>query len=302
MSLAIVTTSHKPDFPSFARLHASVLEHTDPSTQHIVAVPGLDVPLFESIGSDRLTVVSERSTLPSRFVPATRLARIPRIPRGFRIAAINTTRPWPPIRGWILQQMVKLSVVSELEVDVALIIDSDVLLVRSVDESAFQSDGVVRLYRLPDGITPDMTRHLAQRAKARRLLGVAAAESRSPDYIAGIVSWDPALVRDMLERIEATTGQRWQDCVGQSLDFSEFITYGTYVMMLAEPGRRAFVGDRSLSHSHWGPTPLTRDAAQRFVEALAPDDLAIHVQSNTGTDESVLRFIADAVAAQSRST
>lgn len=297
MSLAIVTTSHKPDFPSFARLHASVLEHTDPSTPHIVAVPGIDVPLFESIGSNRLRVVSERATLPPRFVPATRLARIPRLPRGFRVAAVNATRPWPPIRGWILQQIVKLAVVSELEVDVALIIDSDVLLVRPVDESAFRSrDGVVRLYRLPYGITPDMRRHLAQRAKALELLGLADAEEHSPDYIAGIVSWDPSLARQMLARLEETTGRHWQDCVGQSLDFSEFITYGTYVMLLADPDRRAFLGDRSLSHSHWGPTPLSRDAARLFVEALGPDDLAIHVQSNTSTDESVLRFIAEEVS------
>ena len=297
MSLAIVTTSHKPDFSSFARLHASVLEHTDPSTRHIVAVPAIDVPLFESIGTGRLTVVSERAALPPRFVPATRLARIPRLPRGFRIAALNTTRPWPPIRGWILQQMVKLAVVSELHDDVALVIDSDVLLVRPVEESTFRSsDGVVRLYRLPDGITADMRRHLAQRAKALALLGVAETELHSPDYIAGIVSWDPSLVRDMLGRIEATMGRRWQDCIGQCLDFSEFITYGTYVMMLAGPERRTFVDHRSLSHSHWGPTALTMDAAQRFVKTLPPDDLAIHVQSNTSTDEAVLRYIAEGVA------
>lgn len=297
MSLAIVSTSHRPDFPSFARLHASVLDHTDPSTPHIVAVPGIDVPLFESIGSSRLRVVSEQETLPRRFVPATRLARIPGIPRGFRIAAVNSTRPWPPIRGWILQQMVKLAVVSQLEVDVALIIDSDVLLVRSVDEAVFRRhDGIVRLYRLPGGITPDMTRHVTQREKALRLLGLSAGEEESPDYIAGIVSWDPGLVRQMLGRLEETMERRWQDCVGQSLDFSEFITYGTYVMLLADPRRRAFLGDRSLSHSHWGPTPLTMDAARRFVGTLAPDDLAIHVQSNTSTDDSVLRFIAREVA------
>ena len=297
MSLAVVTTSHKPDFSSFVRLHDSVLEHTDPSTPHIVAVPGIDVPLFESIGSSRLQVMSERETLPRRFVSVTRLARIPRIPRGFRIAALNSTRPWPPIRGWILQLMVKLAVVSELEVDVALIIDSDVLLVRRVDESMFRDhDGVVRLYRLPDGITPDMTRHLAQRAKALRLLGLTGGEPDHPDYIAGIVSWDPALVRQMLVRLESTTGRHWQDCVGQSLDFSEFITYGTYVMLLADTSRRAFLGDRSLSHSHWGPTPLTMDAARRFVDTLTPEDLAIHVQSNTSTEESVLRYIAAEVA------
>ena len=65
---------------------------------------------------------------------------------------------------------------------------------------------------------------------------------------------------------------------------------------LAEPSRRSFTGDRSLSHSHWGPTPLTMDAARRFVETLESDDLAIHVQSNTSTDEAVLQFIAEGVA------
>ena len=29
MTLQVITPSHAPDFPSFARLHRSVLEHTD---------------------------------------------------------------------------------------------------------------------------------------------------------------------------------------------------------------------------------------------------------------------------------
>lgn len=297
MSMAIVTTSHRPDAATFARLHASVVAHTDSTTRHIVVVPHIDVPLFESIGSPRLEVLSEREVLPRRFVAATRLARIPRIPRGLRIAAVNVQHPWPPIRGWIFQQIVKLALVSELDTDVAVIIDSDVLLVGRLDESMFRdNDGVARLYRLPGGITADMTRHRTQQAKALSLLGLDRAETDSPDYIAGIVSWDPALVRTLLARIESTTGRRWQDCIGGSLDFSEFITYGTYVMSLAEPSRRAFVSDRSLSHSHWGPTPLTMATAHLFVQALDDDDVAVHVQSNTSTDDAVLRFIAEEAA------
>ena len=38
------------------------------------------------------------------------------------------------------------------------------------------------------------------------------------------------------------------------------------------------------------------DAARRFVDTLTPEDLAIHVQSNTSTEESVLRYIAAEVA------
>lgn len=297
MTAAVVSTSHGPDFATFARLHESVRRHTDSSVRHVVAVPHIDLPLFRSISSERLDIVTERELLPRRFLSTTRLGRIPRIPRGFRIASVNITRPWPPIRGWILQQMVKLAVVSGLDVDVALVIDSDVLLVRDLDESTFRdADGTVRLYRQPQGITADMRRHVAQRDKALELLGLSEAEPDSPDYIAGIVSWDPSLVRAMLVRLESETGRRWQDAVGQSLDFSEFITYGTFVMSLAPASSRSLCADRSLSHSHWGPTPLTMDSAREFVEMLPADDVAVHVQSNTSTDEAVLRFIAEQAA------
>lgn len=299
MSLAIITTSHRPDAETFFRLHASVVAHTEASTRHIVVVPEMDVSLFESIGSPRLEVVSERDVLPRRFIPATRLARIPHLPRGLRIAAVNATRPWLPVRGWILQQIVKLALVSALDADVAVVIDSDVLLIGRLDESMFRdTEGVTRLYRLPHGITADMTRHRAQRAKALRLLGLTRQEMDSPDYIAGIVSWDPAVVRQLLTRIESTTGRRWQDCIGGSLDFSEFITYGTFVMSLADPRTRTFVSDRSLSHSHWGPTPLTMETAQPFVDDLDGEDIAVHVQSNTSTDDAVLRYIAARAAAR----
>ncbi|WP_425956200.1 DUF6492 family protein [Xylanimonas sp. McL0601] len=293
MSLAVVTTSYRPDFASFARLHESVAKYTDPSVRHIVAVPGADVPLFESIDSSRLEVINQRQVLPRWFVETTRLARLPYLPRGFRVASINLARPWLPIRGWILQQIVKLAVVAELDVDVALILDSDVLVIRPIEESTFRRpDGVVRLYRKPNGIWAGMKRHVAERRRALELLAVGEVEAESPDYIGGIMSCDPALVREMLARIQEVTGQRWQDCVGSSLDFSEFITYGTYVMSLADESKRSFVSDDSLCLSHWDLNALDLEAARLFLAGLKSSDLAIHIQSNTGTSDAVLEFVA----------
>lgn len=296
MTLTIVTASYALDFGGFTRLHDSVVRHTDDGVRHIVIVPDAHAPLFRSIDSPRLEVRPYSAVLPRRFLQTSWVATLPGMPRGFRIAAVNVARPWPPIRGWIMQQLVKLAVVADLESDVAVLIDSDVVVVRTLSESAFlRSDGAVRLYRQPHGITESMTRHVAQRTRALELLGIPRPEPESPDYISAFVSWKPALVRDCVARIAATTGRDWRDAVAGSLDFSEYITYGSYAMSLAAVEERGFVVERSLCHSYWEDDPLTMDSAPEFVEALRPDDLAIHVQSNSSTDATVLAYIEDAV-------
>jgi hypothetical protein len=297
MTLTVLTASHGPDFASFARLHASVVRNTDPDVQHVVVVPDAHVDLFRTVATSRLDVRGYRQVLPRRFLQTTWLAGLPGLPRGFRVAALNAARPWPPVRGWILQQVVKLAVAAALESDVALLVDSDVLVVRPLEEPTLRNGaGTVRLYRRPGGITPDMTRHVAQRRRALDLLGLHGVEPGSPDYISAFVSWDPVLVRACLGQIEAKTRRRWWDVVAGSLDLSEFITYGTYAMTLAGAEARGFVRDRSLCHSHWDPSPLDLAAARRFLAAMPADDLAIHIQSNSGTDESVLEYLARAAA------
>lgn len=291
MSLVVVTPSHAPDLPSFRRLHASVLRWSDPGTRHIVAVPELDVPLFRELGADRLEVVGYRGLLPREFIETTRLARLRGLPRGYRVGAVNTRRPWPPIRGWMLQQVVKLALVSRLEDDVALLIDSDVLVIAPLDERVFRRDDAVRLYRLPHGVDESMVRHARWLAESARLLGMGAPESDSPDYIAPFNSWSPPVVRAALDRVSEVTGMPWSRAVGGSLDFSEFMLIGAFAT--TDDDGATFASDRSLCHSHWDPRPLDLAAARAFAETLAPDDLAIHIQSNSETPEDVLRWVAE---------
>lgn len=291
MSLAIVTPSHAPDLASFRRLHASVLRWSDPGVRHIVAVPQQDVALFSSQADDRLEVVGYRGLLPREFIETTRLARLRGLPRGYRIGAINARRPWPPIRGWMLQQIVKLALVSRLEDDVALLIDSDVLAVAPLDESVFRRGEAVRLYRLPGGVDDGMTRHRRWLSESARLLGQSAAETDSPDYIAPLNSWSPTVVRAALDRVSEVTAMPWSRAVGRSLDFSEFMLIGSFAS--AARDGRTYAADRSLCHSHWDPRPLDLIEARAFVETLAPDDVALHIQSNSATSEEVLRWVAE---------
>jgi len=299
MTLTIVTPSFANDFRNFARLHDSVRRLTDPSVEHIAIVPEADLELFRSIRSDRLDIRSERWVLPRRFVPTTALARIPKLPRGFRVAAVNARHPFPPIRGWILQQIVKLALTSELDTDVALLVDSDVLLIRPVEEKHFVGPtGAVRLYRMPHGIDASRPRPQRWLEVARQKLGIPGAEPDEPDYISSFTSWDPRIVRACVDRVSEVAGRDWRDVMGACLDFSEFLLYGSYVMSLAPEIARSNVGATSLCHSHWDPVPLNAELVDRFVESISPHDLAVHIQSNSNTHEDVLDAVAQRFSAR----
>jgi hypothetical protein len=300
VTLAILTPSYRPDLEGLRRLHRSVLEHTDGDVVHHVIVPRADLELFGDLASSRLKLWSEADFLPPRFVLTDGFADVIRrfdfLPAKARVKAINSRRPWPPIRGWILQQIIKLQAATRIDADVLAVIDSDVVLIRDVARSTFVRDASVRLYRNPRGITAAMERHTKWEAASARLLGIPPTAEHA-DYIAGLITWDPALVAECLARVESVTGSGWASAVGSELHFSEFMLYGSFVHSLGTPEQNAFVSDRTLCHSYWEPFPLSMRDAIRFVDELPEDDVAVHVQSNSRTPADVQDFIFRAVGA-----
>ncbi|KQM81443.1 DUF6492 family protein [Agromyces sp. Leaf222] len=294
MSLAIVTPSYAPDYENFARLHESVLRHAPEDVTHHVLVPPPDLRLFSQLASDRLQVHSQFDVLPRSFVSTSRLSRLARLPRRFDVAAVNLARPWPPVRGWILQQLVKLAFVASREEDVALIIDSDVLIVRDLDESMFRDGDRVRLYRSPGAVHAGMPQHIRWRTNAARLIGTPTPDPDAADYIASFLTWSPATVRALLGRVETVTGRPWAGVLASELALSECLLYGEYVAAFGTDSEQSFTSAETRCLSHWDPAPLDRAGADAFVHRLAAEHLAIHVQSTSATDRAVLDRLADA--------
>jgi hypothetical protein len=104
-----------------------------------------------------------------------------------------------------------------------------------------------------------------------------------PDYVAGIVSWDPSLVTSCLERVQEVTGRTWATAISRELHFSEFILYGTYVRHFAGVEQRSFIQPSTLCHSYWSPTPMSQAQVSGFIEAFGATDVAVHIQSNSST-------------------
>lgn len=299
-SVAILTPSFRPDFDRLVRLHKSIIEFTDDSVLHHVIVPRRDVALFRSLAAPRMRVWAEADFLPAGFVAtdgvAATIKKVRFLPAKLRFSALNVRRPWPPIRGWVLQQLLKLSASTKLDVDAVVIIDSDVALLRPMPAETFFKDGAVRTYEKPGAITPGMHRHLIWTRAAHSLLGLPAPGSMvHPDYVAGIISWDPHLVAGCLARIEEVSGKPWAAVVGSQLHFSEFILYGTYVSHFGNPQQRSFTQPTTLCHSYWDTAPLTGPRVEEFIAGFGELDVAVHIQSNSATNDKTTEHVLESL-------
>jgi hypothetical protein len=270
--LAVITKSYAPDFDLCAALNRSVLENSPATVEHRIVVPHSDLALFGRLKGLRTRVCCEAELLPRLF------QRLP-----FVNITINLAMPWPPVRGWIQQQVVKLAAIAASNEDVVLVADSDVELIQPISPEMFVRDGSVRFFRGSAQIDERLPRHMTWHRVARTLLGLPQAKPPYPDYIASPLAWDPEVVRQMLAHVAATTGRPWSTAIAGQLDFSECVLYGVFVDGVAGTPASAFASDDSRCLVYWEQTPLNHDSASEFVRSVRPTHIAAVIQSKSLT-------------------
>lgn len=279
LRLAVLTPSYAPDVELFTILHESVMLHTQPGTLHHVVVPDRDHDMFAELNSGRLIVHRASTLIPRRFLA---------VPRAN--TWINARCPWPPVRGWVMQQVLKLAAAAAMEVDVVMLADSDVCLTRQLAEQDLVRQGRVRHYRVEGAVHDAMPRHLLWHKVTRRLLRLPSPPPPPlPDYVAPLAAWRPDDIRKMLEHVERVGGSAWQDLIGRELHFSEFILQGVYVDELAGTEDR-WVTQESGCHCFWtDDSPLSSAAARAFVDGRSAEDFAVMISARSGTTLDVRR-------------
>jgi hypothetical protein len=293
-SIAIVTPTYAPDYELCADLRRSMLKFTDNSVVHYLIVPPADVELFKSLGGPRCVVLAANEFLPKRmiWVPpwANHLMRFACGDRpGANLVALNPIRPIPPVRGWIMQQILKLAAATRLDADILLLVDSDVQFVRPITFDTLVQNGRLREYRRDATVDEDLPGHVAWHKIARQLLGLPAPKLPLPDYVSALNVWDRRIVLALLERIERITRQHWIDALGRELTFSEHILYGVFVDEVLGPSANTYVTSSSLCHSYWDTSPLDESSAAMFLRSVSADDVAILIQSKSGTPLEIRR-------------
>jgi hypothetical protein len=278
MRMAVITPSFAPDFELCADLHWSLLNYSPDSVHHHIIVPRSDLKLFGRLAGPRTHIRCEADFLPRSFVP---------VP--FSKFTVNLGRPFPPVRGWILQQVLKLAAAAASEDDVVLLVDSDIEFVRPFTVGMFVRDGVVRFYRKSRAIDQQLPRHMAWHRAARALLGLSRAEPPYTDYVSSLLAWDPTIVRGMLARVTATTGRPWTTAIGGQLHFSEWTLYGMFVDGVIGAPANSFASDDPLCLAYWDEMPLNRDGAVDFLRGVRPTDVAAMISAKSHTPLAVRR-------------
>lgn len=280
-AVAVITPSFGPDAPIFQDLRKSVMLHMPPSTVHHVVVPRGDHAIFARFTGSHCAVRTEPQLLPRRYL---------RTPVGGMWT--NLRRPWPPVRGWVMQQALKIAAAGLMQTKAVIIADSDVVLVRSVGLSDLVQGDEVKLYRLDGAVHGGMERHVRWHRVARRLLGLETVV-RPPlhDYVSSFNIWDPSVVRGMQARISEVTGRPWIDAVTAELQVSEFVLYGVYVdEVLGGLGSGGYL-NAGFCHNYWDTTPLDGAGAEVFAAAVPQEALAVMISAKSRTPREVRQWV-----------
>jgi hypothetical protein len=279
LTLAIITPSYAPDLELCIDLGESVHRFTTKDVKHYVIVPTRDLRAFRKVAGNRTMVQDAQGYLPLSMI------KVP-----FFNFWLNLRRPFPPVRGWVAQQIVKLAAAAAMDTDVVLLVDSDVLLIREVCATSFAREGELELFEVPDGVNESLPRHHLWHAAARRLLGLPAVrEQVLPDYICWPCAWNPSIVRAMLRRVELVTGKPWATAIGSELHFSEMILYGVYVREVVGAAATipATTSMRCINHSD--ELALDESALRLLLQSAGTEDIAIMVSAKSGTRLDVRR-------------
>jgi hypothetical protein len=265
-TLHIVTCSYGPDFERCRRLCASIDRFVPDRIRHSLIVPRRDLERFTCLTNQRREVHATEAVVPGGL-------------RQFRLGHRwwRDQRGWP-IRGWIVQQLAKLSADRVTESEYLLFADSDLQFIRPFDEGAVIRDGRLRLHRIPgakrDGV------HGVWHRRAGALLGSERGYAGA-DYVGQLITWRRSHLRGLKKQIEASTERPWHRAVGRSLRVSEYILYGVYVdRIVAAADRGHYDCQEDLCHCCWFAEEA--QALERGEARIDRRAVALLLQSNLG--------------------
>ncbi len=275
VDVAVVTPSYRPDLRLCEALCRSV-ESFLPTAQHYVVVDHRDMGAFRHLEGGRRVLVAKQDMMPRG------LLALPMVNRW--------VTPWTarPLRGWLVQQFIKLAAADRLDERVLLLIDSDTFLIRPIPSGQLITEGRVRMFREDGAITASMSDHIEWYRNAHRLLGLGdPGIPPFPDYISSLITWDRRVVVALLRRVEEVSGKSWLRAMLSTAHMSEFLLYGVFVdHVLGSSAVKPDEDDRCLTY--WDFEPLSEEAAEALGQAVQPTDLAALVSSHSHTNEGIL--------------
>jgi len=286
-SFALVTSSYRGDLERCRLLCRSIDRYVTGFAMHYLLVEERDVALFAEFASVRRRIVSERDLLPVWLRP---------VSEPFRGRRLWLQPFGPPLRGWHVQQLRRLAMAAAMAEDALVSLDSDVVFVRPFDPRDLAEGDRVRFFRAPGAIRhvePERRdEHERWSRRAGRLLGIAAPGTTDTGYIATLIAWRRDTAQALLRRIADSTGRSAMAALAGSRALSECTIYGRFVDEAENRPERHRPVSQELCAVYWSGPALGEVELRQYLGALAPHQVAVGLQSFTGTDPALIRRAA----------
>jgi Family of unknown function (DUF6492) len=295
--MAIITPSYEGDLERCKLLCESMDRLAQGEWQHYLLIADHDVPLFQSLTGPRRKIIPDSQMLPKWLKPV-------RQPfdkqRRWRWISTKLTRQVWPMTGWHVQQLRKMLVARHIPESVLVMADSDSVFVRPFGAQTFTQGDNIRLQMTTGEIKTDddtFNQHVIWTKVANTLLDLPSPVFPADDFIHNLVSWRRDHALAMLERIERLSGTDIVTALGRHRTFSEYQIYGAFVTQVEQHAGH-WASAQSLSLTYWDGATLTSQTLAAFVSRLAPDQIAICVQSFTDASHILRSEIATLVIPQ----
>jgi Family of unknown function (DUF6492) len=266
LGFCIVTPSYAPDFERYRLLAWSIEAFAPHDVKHYTIVPKRDLRLFSQIKSKNTEIITVESILP---------AWIQRLPMMQWWLSLKHGA----IRGWIIQQIIKLATAQFLNEDVFVFVDSDVAFIRPFDWQNFVRDGKVRLLRIPEHITPHTPIGNKWNYNACSLLNLPPVTPPVPGYIGQIITWRRDHLLDLYNHIETALGCGWIEAVCNNWNVSEYVIYGVFVDKVLQSTSGHYHDESLLCHEYWFNKVLSDHELLSFFNRTPEEYIAVMISA-----------------------
>lgn len=257
-TFGLITPSYSLDFER-CRLLCRTREKLLPDTiKHYIIVDRRDVPLFKELSDRNTEILVVEEILPWW------IKRLPFFKQGW--ISLKT----PPIRNWILQQLVKLSVANVVTEDILGFVDSDVAFIRPFDHSRFVKNGNARLYRESNSIPESWKNFVKWYNTASNLLGVPHVSYPAPNFIGDLITWKRSNVFKLHKHLEDRYNRPWVETLASHLHWSEYILYGMFVEHVLKETAGHYYDELYPGLQYFSTEPMSPNEIGEFLAQAEP--------------------------------
>lgn len=274
----IITPSYAPDFERCQSLCWSIDKFLSPNFNHYIVVERKDYNLFSQLQKPNRKVITKESILPWW------IKRFPFFEQKNLWFSLKTF----PIRGWILQQIIKLAAAQYTNEDVLVFVDSDLVFIRSFNLNTFIKKDKVRLFRVTNRYKTLNDSDDWNKATSS-LLGLSTTNN-THNYVGQIITWRRDNLLKLYAHLEQVSNQEYLEVLCRSFSLSEYLLYGVFVDHFLKDRSGHFYDDSRICHQYWNGEPMSEKKLNQFFKEIPESCVSVMISAKANMYIPVTKY------------